>query len=29
MKLVTRNNLENWAETTFSKAALPYLIIGR
>ena len=26
MKLVTRNNLENWADTTFSKAALPYLI---
>lgn len=26
MKLITRNNLENWAQTTFSKAALPYLI---
>ncbi len=26
MKLVTRNNLENWADTTFSKAALLYLI---
>jgi hypothetical protein len=26
MKLVTRDNLENWADTTFSKAALPYLI---
>lgn len=26
MKLVTRNNLESWADTTFSKAALPYLI---
>ncbi|MBB4807011.1 hypothetical protein HNP38_002307 [Chryseobacterium defluvii] len=26
MKLVTRNNLENWADTTFSKTALPYLI---
>lgn len=26
MKLVTRNNLENWADTTFSKATLPYLI---
>lgn len=26
MKLVTRNNLENWADTTFSKAGLPYLI---
>jgi hypothetical protein len=26
MKLVTRNNLENWANTTFSKATLPYLI---
>ena len=26
MKIVTRNNLENWADTTFSKAGLPYLI---
>ncbi|MHA8106297.1 hypothetical protein [Aquirufa sp. 5-AUSEE-100C1] len=26
MKLVTRNHLENWADTTFSKAFLPYLI---
>ncbi len=26
MKLVTRDNLESWANTTFSKAALPYLI---
>ncbi len=26
MKLVTKNNLENWADTSFSKAALPYLI---
>ncbi|MCY1662591.1 hypothetical protein [Chryseobacterium sp. SL1] len=26
MKLVTRDNLESWASTTFSKAALPYLI---
>ena len=26
MKLITRNNLENWADTTFSKAALPYLV---
>lgn len=26
MKLVTRDNLENWADTTFSKAVLPYLI---
>jgi hypothetical protein len=26
MKLVTRDNLENWASTTFSKATLPYLI---
>ncbi len=26
MKLVTRDNLERWAGTTFSKAALPYLI---
>lgn len=26
MKLVTRDNLESWAGTTFSKAALPYLI---
>lgn len=26
MKLVTRNNLESWADTTFSKAVLPYLI---
>lgn len=26
MKLVTRDNLENWANTTFSKATLPYLI---
>lgn len=26
MKLVTRNNLEYWADTTFSKATLPYLI---
>lgn len=26
MKLVTRDNLERWADTTFSKAALPYLI---
>lgn len=26
MKLVTRNNLQNWADTTFSKAVLPYLI---
>jgi hypothetical protein len=27
MKLVTRDNLENWADTTFSKAVLPYLIL--
>lgn len=26
MKLVTRDNLESWAKTTFSKATLPYLI---
>lgn len=26
MKLVTRDNLESWANTTFSKATLPYLI---
>jgi len=26
MKLVTRDNLERWADTTFSKADLPYLI---
>lgn len=26
MKLVTRDNLESWANTTFSKAVLPYLI---
>lgn len=26
MKLVTRDNIEHWADTTFSKAALPYLI---
>ncbi|WP_343745296.1 hypothetical protein [Chitinophaga sp.] len=26
MKLITRNNLESWADTTFSKASLPYLI---
>lgn len=26
MKLVTRDNLESWADTTFSKAVLPYLI---
>ena len=26
MKLVTRDNIERWAETSFSKAALPYLI---
>lgn len=26
MKLVTRDHLEYWADTTFSKAALPYLI---
>ncbi|MFD2891374.1 hypothetical protein ACFS5J_05030 [Flavobacterium chuncheonense] len=26
MKLVTRDNIESWAVTTFSKAALPYLI---
>ncbi|MCD0478899.1 hypothetical protein LPB90_10550 [Chryseobacterium sp. LC2016-29] len=26
MKLVTRDNLESWAGTTFSKAVLPYLI---
>lgn len=26
MKLVTRDNLERWADTTFSKAFLPYLI---
>lgn len=26
MKLVTRDNLQRWADTTFSKAALPYLI---
>lgn len=26
MKLVTRDNLESWAGTIFSKAALPYLI---
>lgn len=26
MKLVTRDTLESWANTTFSKAALPYLI---
>ena len=27
MKLVTRDNIERWADTTFSKAALPYLIL--
>jgi len=27
MKLVTRNHLENWADTTFSKSTLPYLIL--
>lgn len=26
MKLVTREHIERWADTTFSKAALPYLI---
>jgi len=26
VKLVTRDNIERWADTTFSKAALPYLI---
>lgn len=26
MKLVTKDNIERWADTTFSKAALPYLI---
>ena len=26
MKLVTRDNLESWANTTFSKSMLPYLI---
>jgi len=26
MKLVNRDNIERWADTTFSKAALPYLI---
>ena len=26
MKLVTKDNIESWAKTTFSKAALPYLI---
>ncbi|MBK8734675.1 MAG: hypothetical protein IPL98_01860 [Saprospiraceae bacterium] len=26
MKLVTRDNLERWAETNFSKGDLPYLI---
>ncbi|MEN5435288.1 hypothetical protein ABE545_16760 [Sphingobacterium faecium] len=26
MKLITRDNLESWAKTTFSKATLPYLI---
>jgi|26BtaG_2_1085354.scaffolds.fasta_scaffold02139_1 hypothetical protein len=26
MKLVTRDHIERWANTTFSKAALPYLI---
>ncbi|WP_343561552.1 hypothetical protein [Sphingobacterium sp.] len=26
MKLVTKDNLENWAKTTFSKSNLPYLI---
>lgn len=26
MKLVTRDNIERWADTTFSKATLPYLI---
>ena len=26
MKLVTRDNLERWADTTFSKSDLPYLI---
>lgn len=26
MKLVTRNHIERWAETTFSKGDLPYLI---
>lgn len=26
MKLVTRDNIESWADTTFSKATLPYLI---
>ena len=26
MKLLTRDNIERWADTTFSKAALPYLI---
>jgi len=26
MNLITRNHLQNWADTTFSKAALPYVI---
>lgn len=26
MKFITRNNLESWADTTFSKSALPYLV---
>lgn len=26
MKLITRDNIERWADTTFSKTALPYLI---
>lgn len=27
MKFVTRDNIERWADTTFSKSALPYLIL--
>jgi hypothetical protein len=26
MKLVTKDNIERWSDTTFSKATLPYLI---
>lgn len=26
MNLITRNNLQNWADTTFSKSSLPYVI---
>ena len=26
MRLITRNHIENWADTTFSKESLPYLV---